>query len=36
LAVQLNNVFDETYRVHGVFSYYGAPRNLYTTLKYQF
>lgn len=36
LAVQLNNVFEETYRVHGVFSYYGAPRNLYATLKYQF
>lgn len=36
LAAQLNNAFDETYRVHGVFSYYGAPRNLYATLKYQF
>jgi outer membrane receptor for ferric coprogen and ferric-rhodotorulic acid len=36
LALQLNNVFDKTYRVHGVFRYYGAPRNLYATLKYQF
>lgn len=35
LAVQLNNAFDKTYRVHGVFSYYGAPRNVYATLKYQ-
>lgn len=36
LAVQLNNLFDKAYRVHGVFRYYGAPRNVYATLKYQF
>lgn len=36
LAMQLNNVFDKTYRVHGVFSYYGAPRNLLATLRYKF
>lgn len=36
LSAQLNNAFDESYRVHGVFRYYGAPRNLYATLKYQF
>jgi outer membrane receptor for ferric coprogen and ferric-rhodotorulic acid len=36
LAVQLNNVLDETYRVHAVNHYYGAPRNLYATLKYRF
>jgi outer-membrane receptor for ferric coprogen and ferric-rhodotorulic acid len=36
LALQLNNAFDKTYRVHAVNHYYGAPRNLYATLKYQF
>lgn len=36
LAVQLNNVFDKTYRVHAVNHYYGAPRNLYATLRYRF
>ncbi|MFT4233994.1 MAG: TonB-dependent receptor, partial [Microbacterium sp.] len=36
LAVQLNNVFDKTYRSATDLHYYGAPRNLYATLKYQF
>ncbi len=36
LAVNLNNVFDETYRVQADRHNYGAPRSLYTTLKYQF
>lgn len=36
VAMQLNNVLDETYRVHAINHYYGAPRNAYATLKYQF
>lgn len=37
LTVNLNNAFDETYR-HSLlaYHYYGPPRNLYATLKYQF
>ena len=35
LMVHLNNMFDKHHGVHGVFRHYGAPRNLYATLKYQ-
>jgi len=36
LSVNLNNVFDKTYRIGDSSHSYGAPRNLYATLKYRF
>ncbi|MFT4195449.1 TonB-dependent siderophore receptor [Ottowia sp.] len=36
LTVNLNNVFDKRYRTTPGSHVYGAPRNLYATLKYQF
>lgn len=36
LALNLNNVFDKHYRTAVSSHVYGAPRNLYATLKYQF
>ena len=36
LVVRLNNVFDKTYHTYPSLHYYGAPRNLYATLKYRF
>ncbi|MFT4100364.1 MAG: TonB-dependent siderophore receptor [Burkholderiaceae bacterium] len=36
LALNLNNVFDKHYRTATRDHQYGAPRNLYATLKYQF
>ncbi|MFT3813312.1 MAG: TonB-dependent siderophore receptor [Acidovorax sp.] len=36
LAVQLNNVFDKTYRTYTTAHEYGAPRNLQATLTYKF
>ncbi|MFT3779849.1 MAG: TonB-dependent siderophore receptor [Ottowia sp.] len=36
LTVNLNNVFDKSYRTAYFKHVYGAPRNLYATLKYRF
>ena len=36
LSVNLNNVFNKTYRTDTWYHYYGAPRNLQATLRYQF
>lgn len=36
LLVNLNNLFDKVYRNNVYYHEYGAPRNLYATLKYQF
>ncbi|THF67090.1 TonB-dependent receptor [Pseudothauera nasutitermitis] len=36
LALRLNNVFDKIYYTYPSSHYYGAPRNLYATLKYRF
>ncbi len=36
LTVNLNNVFDKVYRTDMSGHNYGAPRNIYATLKYQF
>ena len=36
LALNLNNAFDKEYRIQPDRHNYGAPRNLYATLKYQF
>ncbi|ENO85966.1 TonB-dependent siderophore receptor [Thauera linaloolentis] len=36
LIVNLNNAFNKTYRTNPAFHDYGAQRNLYATLKYQF
>jgi outer membrane receptor for ferric coprogen and ferric-rhodotorulic acid len=36
LAVQVNNVFDRTYRTDTTRHEYGAPRNVQATLAYKF
>ena len=36
LTVNLNNVFDKVYRTDVSGHNYGAPRNIYATLKYRF